>query len=70
MKGAVDAVAALATNVPGDLQEQSAKIAMAGGTPLAVIDNDEILGLIYLKDTVKPGIRDRCWRCAAPASAP
>jgi K+-transporting ATPase ATPase B chain len=59
MKGAVDAVAALTTNVPGDLQEQSAKIAMAGGTPLAVIDNDAILGLIYLKDTVKPGIHDQ-----------
>ena len=32
---------------------------MAGGTPLAVIDNSDILGLIYLKDTVKPGIRDQ-----------
>jgi potassium-transporting ATPase ATP-binding subunit len=59
MKGAVDAVATLASEVPSDLQVQSAKIAMAGGTPLAVADNDEILGLIYLKDTVKPGIRER-----------
>ena len=59
MKGAVDAVTALSANVPADLQEQSSKIAMAGGTPLAVADNDEILGLIYLKDTVKPGIRER-----------
>jgi len=25
--------------------------------PLAVVDNDEVLGIIYLKDTVKPGIR-------------
>ena len=59
MKGAVDAVAALASNVPPDLQEVSTTIAMAGGTPLAVIDNQEVLGLIYLKDTVKPGIRER-----------
>jgi potassium-transporting ATPase ATP-binding subunit len=59
MKGAVDAVAALASNVPVDLQEASATIAMAGGTPLAVIDNQDVLGLIYLKDTVKPGIRER-----------
>jgi K+-transporting ATPase ATPase B chain len=59
MKGAVDAVSALASASPPDLQEQSDKIALAGGTPLAVIDSDEILGLIYLKDTVKPGIRDR-----------
>jgi K+-transporting ATPase ATPase B chain len=32
---------------------------MEGGTPLAVIDNSDILGLIYLKDTVKPGIKDQ-----------
>src|SRR6185295_6634810 len=59
MKGAVDAVTALSSKVPADLQEHSNRISMAGGTPLAVADNDEILGLIYLKDTVKPGIRDR-----------
>jgi len=59
MKGAVDAVTALASNVPADLQETSRTIAMAGGTPLAVIDNQDVLGLIYLKDTVKPGIRER-----------
>jgi K+-transporting ATPase ATPase B chain len=59
MKGAVDAVSALAASVPADLQSEAAKIGMAGGTPLAVIMDDEILGLIYLKDTVKPGIRER-----------
>jgi K+-transporting ATPase ATPase B chain len=59
MKGAVDAVTALAASVPADLQEQATRIGMAGGTPLAVIDNTDILGLIYLKDTVKPGIRER-----------
>ena len=30
---------------------------MEGGTPLAVIDGDGVLGVIYLKDTVKPGIK-------------
>ncbi len=59
MKGAVDAVTALAKAVPSDLQENAAKIAMAGGTPLAVIDDVDILGLIYLKDTVKPGIKEQ-----------
>ena len=59
MKGAVDAVTALAKAVPSDLQENAAKIAMAGGTPLAVIDEVDILGLIYLKDTVKPGIKEQ-----------
>jgi K+-transporting ATPase ATPase B chain len=59
MKGAVDAVAVLASNVPPEMQEVSTTIGMAGGTPLAVIDDQEVLGLIYLKDTVKPGIRER-----------
>jgi potassium-transporting ATPase ATP-binding subunit len=59
LKGAVDAVAALTPSVPKDLQEKAARIAMEGGTPLAVIDNSDILGLVYLKDTVKPGIRDQ-----------
>jgi K+-transporting ATPase ATPase B chain len=59
MKGAVDAVTALAKDVPAELQEHSNRIAMAGGTPLAVLHDDEILGLIHLKDTIKPGIRDQ-----------
>jgi K+-transporting ATPase ATPase B chain len=59
MKGAVDAVGALATNVPPDLEKASTTIAMAGGTPLAVVDNQEVLGLIYLKDTIKPGLKQR-----------
>ena len=57
MKGAVDAVSALAGGITSDLEQESVRIAGEGGTPLAVIDNNEILGLIYLKDTVKPGIR-------------
>jgi potassium-transporting ATPase ATP-binding subunit len=57
MKGAVDAVSALAASVPADLEPVSARISREGGTPLAVVDNQEILGIIYLKDTVKPGIR-------------
>ena len=56
MKGAVDAVKKLAKAVPDDLEPVSTRIAMQGGTPLAVVDNDNVVGLIYLKDTVKPGI--------------
>jgi K+-transporting ATPase ATPase B chain len=59
MKGAVDAVSTLASAVPAGLQDEAAKIAMAGGTPLAVVRDTDILGLIYLKDTVKPGIHDQ-----------
>ncbi|MCL4546093.1 MAG: potassium-transporting ATPase subunit KdpB [Chloroflexi bacterium] len=59
LKGAVDAIRAQADTLPEDLQGQSDRIAREGGTPLAVMDGRQILGLIYLKDTVKPGMRTR-----------
>jgi K+-transporting ATPase ATPase B chain len=59
MKGAVDAVGRLARNVPSDLDATTTRIAMEGGTPLAVVDNDEVLGVVYLKDTIKPGMREK-----------
>ncbi|MGL4819655.1 MAG: potassium-transporting ATPase subunit KdpB [Bacilli bacterium] len=37
----------------------SEQIAREGGTPLAVAVNDTLYGVIYLKDTVKPGMRER-----------
>jgi K+-transporting ATPase ATPase B chain len=62
-KGAVDAikkyVADKSGSVPADLDEKAETIAKAGGTPLAVTINHKISGLIYLKDTVKPGLKER-----------
>ncbi len=59
-KGAVDAVlTASGKPAPVGLQEATERISQEGGTPLAVLDGQEILGLIYLKDTVKPGMRER-----------
>lgn len=62
-KGAVDAVKKFVTHnggkVPADLDKQTERISKAGGTPLAVAVGDKIYGLIYLKDTVKPGMRER-----------
>lgn len=62
-KGAVDAVTAWVESnggkVPSDLQQKANEIAGAGGTPLAVAADDKIYGLIYLKDTVKPGMKER-----------
>ncbi|WP_103108148.1 potassium-transporting ATPase subunit KdpB [Brevibacillus reuszeri] len=62
-KGAVDAikqyVLAQGGSIPADLEEKAAKIATAGGTPLAVAAGANIIGLIYLKDTVKPDMRER-----------
>ncbi|MED1203138.1 potassium-transporting ATPase subunit KdpB [Heyndrickxia acidicola] len=62
-KGAVEAiksyVAAHDGSIPADLDEKAKGIARAGGTPLAVAINNKIYGVIYLKDTVKPGLKER-----------
>jgi K+-transporting ATPase ATPase B chain len=42
-----------------ELTAKSDEIAKAGGTPLAVARNGKLLGVIYLKDIVKGGIRER-----------
>ncbi|MDR3441113.1 potassium-transporting ATPase subunit KdpB [Telmatospirillum sp.] len=47
------------TAVPRDLSQAIERIGKAGGTPLVVGKNGRLLGAIYLKDIVKPGIRDR-----------
>ncbi|WP_307439831.1 potassium-transporting ATPase subunit KdpB [Bacillus sp. V2I10] len=62
-KGAVDAVkkwvSSIGGTIPSDLDNKTEEISKAGGTPLAVAMNDQIFGLIYLKDTVKPGMKER-----------
>jgi K+-transporting ATPase ATPase B chain len=58
MKGAVDAINRIAP-VPAGLEEAVRTIAAAGGTPLVVAEDGRVLGAIYLKDTVKPGMRER-----------
>lgn len=68
-KGAADAieqyVKALGGIIPEDLHEQVNKISSLGGTPLTVCEDDRILGVIYLKDTVKPGMVERFERLRA-----
>ncbi len=60
-KGAVDSVLGLAVgaNVPAKFRQAVDRIARTGGTPLAVAENQRILGVIHLKDTVKPDIKER-----------
>ncbi|HEV3311821.1 MAG TPA: potassium-transporting ATPase subunit KdpB, partial [Chloroflexota bacterium] len=59
MKGAVDAILKLTDAVPAGFQAESDRIAQLGGTPLGVVRDSDVLGLIYLKDTVKPGMQER-----------
>ncbi len=62
-KGAVDAIRRHVLEqrgqVPDDLAGKTETIARAGGTPLAVIRGTDVHGLIYLKDIVKPGMKQR-----------
>lgn len=61
-KGAVDSVLKQATGNPASQREITTiadEIAKQGGTPLAVMRDGQLLGVIYLKDIVKGGIRER-----------
>ncbi|MDP4199890.1 MAG: potassium-transporting ATPase subunit KdpB [Bacteroidota bacterium] len=60
-KGAVDAISKLAglNGMPAELTVQVQRIATSGGTPLAVAEDGNILGVIHLKDIVKQGMRER-----------
>lgn len=45
--------------VPKDLDEIVDRVSRLGGTPLVLAVNNKVLGVIYLKDTVKPGLKER-----------
>jgi K+-transporting ATPase ATPase B chain len=45
--------------VARDLVEKAERVSKAGGTPLAVAKDGRLLGIIYLKDIVKGGIKER-----------
>jgi potassium-transporting ATPase ATP-binding subunit len=59
-KGAADSVRRWVEDqggqAPPDLAPLVERISMDGGTPLVVAEGNRILGVIHLKDTVKPGI--------------
>lgn len=62
-KGAVDGIKEYVEGqggaLPADLNAHVTDIAKLGGTPLVVCVNQHVLGLIYLKDTIKPGLVER-----------
>ncbi|HYW20512.1 MAG TPA: potassium-transporting ATPase subunit KdpB [Nodularia sp. (in: cyanobacteria)] len=62
-KGAVDAIKGFVRSRQGkltpELDTAFERISRLGGTPLALCKNDVIYGVIYLKDIIKPGIKER-----------
>ena len=63
MKGAGDAISSYVAlkkgTVPAEIERQIEDIARQGGTPLTVCEEGRVLGVIYLKDIVKPDIKRR-----------
>ena len=63
LKGASDAINKFVLErggtIPSDLKAKVDGIASKGGTPLVVARNETILGVIFLKDILKTGIRER-----------
>lgn len=45
--------------IPKDLDNIIDRISRLGGTPLVLAVDNKIYGVIYLKDTVKPGLKER-----------
>ena len=68
-KGASDAIEQYVLSqggkIPADLHAHVEKVSSLGGTPLVVCQNKQVLGVIYLKDTVKPGMAERFERLRA-----
>lgn len=62
-KGAIDAIlkssGAADGNAPAEFHQAVDRIARTGGTPLGVAEGSRLLGVIHLKDVVKPGIKER-----------
>ena len=62
-KGAADAVRrhveALGGSFPAQVQQAVDNVSRRGSTPLVVADGAKVLGVIELKDVVKPGMKER-----------
>lgn len=62
-KGAADAVSDFVAQrggaVPAEIRQAVERVAREGGTPLVVAENHRLLGVVYLKDIVKGGIKER-----------
>ena len=62
-KGAIDSILRYLKlpieRAPLVFRQAVERVALSGGTPLAVADDGKLLGVIHLKDVVKPGIKER-----------
>jgi K+-transporting ATPase ATPase B chain len=65
-KGAAEAVKdwvrSAGGSFPVEVASKVSEISAEGGTPLAVARNNEVLGVVHLKDVVKGGIKERLFQ--------
>ena len=59
IKGAPDAVRKILRSVPANYDQVVNQISSVGDTPLAVMRNREAIGMIRLRDVLKPGIKEK-----------
>jgi potassium-transporting ATPase ATP-binding subunit len=59
IKGAPDAIKKIARSIPSNFDALVNRISSQGDTPLAVTRNREAIGIIRLKDVLKPGIKEK-----------
>src|SRR5580704_3589962 len=68
-KGSVDAISRFleeqGAQLPQKVRDHVEDVARMGGTPLVVAENTTALGVIYLKDIVKGGLKERLARLRA-----
>ena len=62
-KGSADAIEAYVTSLggvyPDECKKAVERVANEGGTPLVVARNEKVLGVVYLKDIVKEGVKQK-----------
>lgn len=62
-KGAADAIETYVrehgSSLPAEVRDTVVKVAKEGGTPLVVAEGGRALGVVYLKDVIKGGIKER-----------
>jgi len=59
IKGSIDTMIKNTKSFPSEILNESRKVGDTGATPLIIAWNKEVIGLVVLKDLVKPGIRQR-----------
>jgi K+-transporting ATPase ATPase B chain len=59
MKGAPEAIKQMADSCPANFEDVVNEISNSGDSPIAVAENREIIGMIRLRDVLKPGIKEK-----------